>query len=75
MALDVGIVGLPAAGKTTVFTALTGVPGAPAKANVGMAPIPDSRLEDVARTVGSPKATPASMRVTDLPGTGEAVLN
>ena len=75
MALDVGIVGLPAAGKTTVFTALTGVPAAPAKQNVGMAPIRDPRLDDVARAVGSPTATPASMRVVDLPGTGDAVLN
>jgi ribosome-binding ATPase YchF (GTP1/OBG family) len=44
------------------------------KTNVGMAPIADRRLEQVARVVGSRKVTPAAVRVVDVPGTGAALL-
>ena len=71
MALDVGIVGLPSAGKTSLFSALT---HAPASANVGMAPIPDERLDQVARVVGAKKVTPAAIRVVDVQGTGPQLL-
>jgi ribosome-binding ATPase YchF (GTP1/OBG family) len=77
MALQVGIVGLPGAGKTTLFNALTkaGVGLAEfGKEHVGMAPIDDDRLETVARVVGAPKVTPAAIRVVDVPGTGAAQL-
>jgi ribosome-binding ATPase len=77
MALQVGIVGLPGAGKTTLFNALTkaGVGLAEfGKEHVGMAPIDDDRLETVARVVGARKVTPASIRVVDVPGTGAAQL-
>jgi ribosome-binding ATPase YchF (GTP1/OBG family) len=81
MALEIGIVGLPNAGKTTIFNALTRA-GAEItayttmseKANVGMAPIPDERLTQVARVVGARKVTPAAVRVVDVPGTGAALL-
>jgi len=76
VALEVGIVGLPRAGKTTLFNVLTraGAPIHDAKAHVGMAPIPDVRLEPLARIEGSAKATPAAVRIEDVPGTGAALL-
>ena len=81
MALEVGIVGLPNSGKTTLFNALTKA-GAETtayatvseKPNVAMAPIADERLDQVAAVVGSAKTTPAAIRVVDVPGTGVALL-
>ncbi|HVM69265.1 MAG TPA: GTPase, partial [Gaiellaceae bacterium] len=73
MALQVGIVGLPGAGKTTLFTALTRTQGGGfGKENVGMAAIPDERLGRLAALVGARKVTPATIRVVDVPGTGPA---
>jgi ribosome-binding ATPase len=81
MSLEVGIVGLANSGKTTLFNALTEA-GAEItayatvsdKANVGMAPIADERLEQVAAVVKARKVTPAAVRVVDVPGTGRALL-
>jgi ribosome-binding ATPase len=76
VALEVGIVGLPQAGKTTLFNALThaGALVHDAKPHVGMAPIADDRLERLAPIEQSAKLTPASIRVQDVPGTGPALL-
>jgi hypothetical protein len=75
VSLEVGIVGLPGAGKSTLFATLTGaVPETYGTAHVGMAAIPDERLEQVAGAVGSVKTTRASIRVLDLPGTTAAQL-
>jgi ribosome-binding ATPase len=81
MSLEVGIVGLANSGKTTLFNALTeaGAEITPYatvsdKANVGMAPIADERLEQVAAVVKARKVTPAAVRVVDVPGTGRALL-
>jgi ribosome-binding ATPase len=74
VAVEIGIVGLPGAGKTTVFRALMGDGGVPGRENVGMPAIPDKRVERVARAVGSAKVTPAALRVVDLPGFGAAQL-
>ena len=75
MALEVGIVGLPGSGKTTLFTALTRTGGAGfGKENVGMATIADARLERLAQLVGARKVTPATIRVVDVQGTGPALL-
>ena len=81
MALQAGIVGLPNAGKTTLFNALTRA-GAEItayatvsdKANVGMAPIADERLDEVAAVVSARKVTPAAVRVVDVPGSGRQLL-
>jgi ribosome-binding ATPase len=40
------------------------------KANVGMAIVPDDRLDRLAALVGSKKTTPAAIRVVDVPATG-----
>jgi ribosome-binding ATPase len=71
VALEVGIVGLPNAGKTMLFNALTGA-GATvsAKENVGMAPVADERLDRIAQVVPAKKVTPASVRIVDVPGSG-----
>src|SRR5262245_50147761 len=75
MALDVGIVGPPGSGKTTLFTALTGVvPDGYGTPHVGIASIPDERLPALAEVVGSVKQTPATIRVIDVPGTAAAQL-
>jgi len=75
VALEVGIVGAPGAGKTTLFTALTGGGGGDyGKANLGMAQIADERLDALARVVAAKKVTPAALRVQDVPGSGPALL-
>lgn len=75
MALDVGIVGPPGSGKTTLFTALTGVrPEGYGTPHVGIAPIADERLAQIAEVVGSAKQTPATIRLIDVPGTTAAQL-
>jgi ribosome-binding ATPase YchF (GTP1/OBG family) len=75
MALDVGIVGPPGSGKTTLFTALTGVrPEGYGTPHVGVAPIADDRLAAVATVERSAKQTPATIRLIDVPGTAEAQL-
>jgi ribosome-binding ATPase len=75
MALDVGIVGPPGSGKTTLFTALTGVrPEGYGTPHVGIAPIADDRLDAIAGVVNSPKQTPATIRLIDVPGTAAAQL-
>src|SRR5215208_571317 len=77
MPLEVGIVGLPGAGKTTLFNALThaGAAAAPSgKANEGVAQVADERLPQLAQVVKAKKVTPATVRVVDVPGTGAQLL-
>jgi ribosome-binding ATPase len=75
VALEVGIVGLPGSGKTTLFTALTKAGGGEyGKTNVGMAHVADPRLAALAEVVSAKKVTPAAIRVQDVPGTGPALL-
>jgi ribosome-binding ATPase YchF (GTP1/OBG family) len=71
VALEVGIVGLPSSGKSMLFEALT---GARASGEVGMAAIPDPRLQQLADVVQARKVTPAAIRVVEVRGTGPALL-
>jgi ribosome-binding ATPase YchF (GTP1/OBG family) len=77
MPLEVGLVGLPGSGKTSLFRALTGAPtpaGEYGKPHVGMAAVPDERVGRLAEVLHSAKATPAAMRVVDPPGLDASVL-
>ena len=74
MSVQVGIVGLPNAGSTTLFRALTHAEASSGKEHVGMAAIPDDRLQKLAGVVQAKKVTPAAVRVVDVPGTGAALL-
>jgi ribosome-binding ATPase len=71
VALEVGIVGLQSSGKSLLFEALT---GSPAQNEVGMAAIPDPRLQQLADVVKAKKVTPAGVRVVEVRGTGPALL-
>lgn len=70
-----GIVGLPNAGKSTLFNALTSAgilaasyPFATIDPNVGVVPVADPRLRTLAELSGSAKTTPASIRFVDIAG-------
>jgi GTP-binding protein YchF len=73
--MDLAIIGLERSGKTTVFNALsgghveTGRYGA-ASTNIGVAQIPDERLEALGRHVNARKVTPAEVKYWDIPGVG-----
>ena len=66
--LRVGIVGLPNAGKSTLFNALTkagaqvgSYPFTTVEPNVGVVEIPDRRLGKIAELAKADKATPATV--------------
>jgi ribosome-binding ATPase len=69
---DVGIVGLPQSGKTTLFNALTraGVPagGAAGKASVAAVPVPDPRVDVLSELEHSRKRVNVAARFVDVAG-------
>ncbi|MDY7109504.1 MAG: redox-regulated ATPase YchF [Planctomycetota bacterium] len=68
--MEVGIVGLPGSGKTTLFNALTGshAEAFSEKVHVGMADIPDPRLEAIAAQLPGRKLVHAAVRLVDIHG-------
>jgi hypothetical protein len=75
MALEVGIVGLPLVGKSTIFNALTAAGAevaafskASTKPNIGVAKVPDPRLEEINRYISTVKIIHAAIQAVDVAG-------
>ena len=75
MALSIGIVGLPNVGKSTLFTAMTNkgglaanYPFATIEPNVGIVPVPDVRLDALAKIDNPARIVPATVEFVDIAG-------
>jgi ribosome-binding ATPase len=65
---DIGLVGVPFSGKSTLFTALTRAGSHGGQANVAVVPVPDPRLGVLSEMERSKKTVPAQVRFVDVPG-------
>src|SRR5215211_743236 len=65
---DVGLVGLPFSGKSTLFTALTRSGSHGGQANVAVVSVPDPRLAVLTEIERSRKTVPAQVGFVDVPG-------
>jgi GTP-binding protein YchF len=75
MSLSCGIVGLPNVGKSTLFNAITrasvaasNYPFCTIEPNVGIVPVPDPRLQQLAQIFASKQIVPATTTFTDIAG-------
>lgn len=75
MGFKCGIVGLPNVGKSTLFNALTqagieaaNYPFCTIEPNVGVVPVPDARLDQLAALVQPQRVLPATMEFVDIAG-------
>jgi GTP-binding protein YchF len=70
--VKVGLAGLPGAGKTTVFSALTGLPAAAdRRPQIGTIKVPDVRVDELARIHRPKKTTYAEVTFVDFPPSRE----
>lgn len=75
--MQLGIIGLERAGKTTIFNAVTRGEastgyGGGTEPNIGVVKVPDDRLDRLSAMYHPKKTTPADIRYVDFPGAGTA---